>query len=64
MWVVDDPLLDPWHYELLSMGFSWRYGFPNEYYAGRRVARFYWKDPSTSMEKILSRIAIEGVVER
>lgn len=58
MWVVDDPLLDPWHYELVRLGFHWRYSIPNEYYAGRKVVRFYWKDDSISMEHVLNQIKL------
>ena len=58
MWADDNPdqlryPFDPWHDELIRMGFSWRYGLPNEYSPdGRKVARFYWKDHLTRLEGI------------
>ena len=35
---------DPWHDELIRLGFHWRYAYPGELAPdGRKVERFYWK---------------------
>ena len=39
---------DPWHYELIRIGFHWRYGYLGEMIRWldgrmRRVERYYWR---------------------
>ena len=39
--------MDAWHYELLRLGFKWRYCFPGERAPdGRMCVRFYWRERS------------------
>ena len=46
MWIIDDPI-DPWHYELIRMGFNFRWGYPGELCPnGQPCQRFYWRNSS------------------
>jgi len=41
---IIDETIDPWHYELMRLGFEFRWAYPGELAPdGRKLERVYWK---------------------